>query len=264
METLVHVDDALAFLVQYVKSGHRDNPGYGYELELSNIVTSYLKETENWPPTIQYAHDHPRNREVSAAFFEAAWELCRRDVLRPSVRFLGGQGRADGSGYTITATGRLWIEKQTDEILIGGPDRISQLFEKFASQFGSAFLQRAAEAAHCHAFGNYLACCAMCGAATESILLAVAIAKEGDETRVLTSYQAAGGRHKLIKRIIGQARPGVAEPFRSATGLLSYWRDDAAHGLASSISEVEAHDALARLLRFAQFSTDQWDEAIGP
>jgi hypothetical protein len=256
----VHIDDALAFIVQYVKSGQKDNAYFRYEVYLSKIIQSYLKETGNLSPTIRGVQDHPQNRELSTAFFEAAWELCRRGVFRPSVQFLGGQGRADGSGYTITAKGRHWIGEQTAEAPIGGPDRISQQFEKFAQHFGSAFLQRASEASQCHAFGVYLACCAMCGAAVESILLAVAIAKAGDEALVLASYRAAGGRQKVINTIVGQARSVIAEPFRSATSLLSYWRDDAAHGLASTISEIEAHDALARLLRFAQFAADQWDE----
>jgi hypothetical protein len=52
----------------------------------------------------------------------------------------------------------------------------------------------------------------------------------------------------------------LAGPFRSATGLLSYWRDDAAHGIASDISEIEAHEALSRLLRFSQLANDNWEE----
>jgi len=256
----VHFNDALEFIVKYVKSGGKDDAYSGYEIHLSRIIEAYLKETGNWPPAIQYVHDHPQNRELSTAFFEAAWELCRRGALRPTVQFLGKQGSPEGSGYSITAQGRLWIEKETAEILIGGPDRISQLFEKFTQQFGAAFLQRASEAAHCHAFGVYLACCAMCGAAAESILLAVAIAKAGGEAPVLASYRTAGGRQKVISTIVGQSRPAIAEPFRTATSLLSYWRDDAAHGLASTISEIEAHHALARLLRFAQFAADQWEE----
>jgi hypothetical protein len=100
----------------------------------------------------------------------------------------------------------------------------------------------------------------MCGAAAESILLAVAIQKSGDEAATLTLYRTASGRRRVIEGIIGQARQTIAEPFRSATGLLSYWRDEAAHGLASAISEIEAHEALARLLRFAQFATENWDE----
>ncbi len=76
----------------------------------------------------------------------------------------------------------------------------------------------------------------------------------------LALYRAANGRRKVIDRVVGQAKATIAEPFRSAAGLLSFWRDAAAHGLASAISEIEAHEALARLMRFAQFSTENWDD----
>jgi hypothetical protein len=66
-----------------------------------------------------------------------------------------------------------------------------------------------------------------------------------------------------LRGIVGQARTALAGPFRSATGLLTYWRDDAAHGLTSDISEIEAHEALSRLLRFAQFANDNWAELTG-
>jgi hypothetical protein len=100
----------------------------------------------------------------------------------------------------------------------------------------------------------------MSGAAAESILLAVAIAKSGDEPSVMKIYEGAHGRRKIVDAIVGQARAAIASPFRSATGLLSYWRDDAAHGVVSNISEIEAHEALSRLLRFAQFANDNWVE----
>ena len=123
-----------------------------------------------------------------------------------------------------------------------------------------AFLRRANEAARCHSFGVNLAACAMCGAAAESIVLAVAIAKIGDEVSVLKGYLAAQGRKRTIDGIIHGARAGVADPFKAATDLLSYWRDEAAHGAASEISEIEAHTALGRLVRFAQFASDNWSE----
>jgi hypothetical protein len=100
----------------------------------------------------------------------------------------------------------------------------------------------------------------MCGAAAESILLPAAIAKTRDEVGILKSYRTVNGRQKVTDTVVGQARKPIDEQFRSATGLLSYWRDDAAHGLASTITEIESHEALARLLRFAQFVTDNWDE----
>jgi hypothetical protein len=97
----------------------------------------------------------------------------------------------------------------------------------------------------------------MCGASAESILLAVASAKSGDQEAVFKMYRAAGGRQKVIEQILPQS---IASPFRSATGLLSFWRDEAAHGTASEISEIEAHEAMARLIRFAQFTNDRWGE----
>jgi hypothetical protein len=90
------------------------------------------------------------------------------------------------------------------------------------------------------------------------------IAKSGDARTTLKAYQAASGRRRVVEKVVRQARPGIADPFKSATGLLSYWRDAAAHGLASTISEAEAHEALSRLLRFAQFANDNWDELTHP
>jgi hypothetical protein len=260
----MHLDDALEFIITYIKTPHKDQVNFGYEIYLPFIVKNCLAEFDPSSAHLQYAQDHPKNRELSPVFYEAAWELCRRGVLRPSVQFMGGQGIADGSGYSLTAQGRRWIEDGASVALLGGPDRISQLFEKLSGQLGSGFLQRATEAAHCHAFGVYVACCAMCGAAAESILLAVAVEKTKDEAAVLSSYRTASGRQKIISLIVGQAREPIAAPFRSATSLLSYWRDDAAHGLISTISEIEAHDAMARLLRFSQFTTDNWTELTRP
>jgi hypothetical protein len=114
------------------------------------------------------------------------------------------------------------------------------------------------EAALCHSFGANLAACAMCGAAAESIVLAIAIAKTGDEGAALKTYLAHQGRKRTIDSIIHGARAGIADAFKAATDLLSYWRDEAAHGTASEISEIEAHTALARLVRFAQFACDNW------
>jgi hypothetical protein len=104
----------------------------------------------------------------------------------------------------------------------------------------------------------------MCGAAAESIILAVAITKRGDEQEVLDMYRAASGRKKVTDFVTGHLKPALSEPFRSATGLLSYWRDEAAHGAISNISEIEAHEAVSRLLRFAQFTSDNWHDLTQP
>ena len=102
----------------------------------------------------------------------------------------------------------------------------------------------------------------MCGAAAESIVLAIAVAKSGDEATVLKTYLATQGRKRTIDGIVHAARASIADAFKAATDLLSYWRDEAAHGRASEISEIEAHTALGRLVRFAQFASDNWAELI--
>ena len=72
-----------------------------------------------------------------------------------------------------------------------------QLIEQFRTMYGDGFFQRAQEAIRCHFATAYLACCVMCGAATESIMLRAAINKKGDEEPVLKEYRRAGGRRHV-------------------------------------------------------------------
>lgn len=262
MPSLPNTDDAIAFFVDFARSPRRDGyPSYGYELWLPNIVVAYMREVER--ETSHEPHNSPRAEALSPVFYDAGWELCRRGILRPGLEHLHGQATSDGAsgnGYSVSQAGRQWLASAGAAVTVVQGGRLSQLFVTLAQRLGPGFLQRAQEAASCHWSGAYLACCAMCGAAAESILLAVAIARTNDEATVLGQYRSAGGRRKVIDGIVGGLRAAIADPFRSATGLLGYWRDEAAHGTASSISEIEAHDALARLLRFAQFTNDNWNE----
>jgi hypothetical protein len=52
--------------------------------------------------------------------------------------------------------------------------------------------------------------------------------------------------------------------YGSDDGRKHHWRDDAAHGMATTISEVEAYASLIQLLRLAQFCSDQWDDLTAP
>jgi hypothetical protein len=92
------------------------------------------------------------------------------------------------------------------------------------------------------------------------LLLATAISKTGDEHQVLRDYATAGGRRRVEKLLIGQAQRALQEEYRGYTSLLKYWRDEAAHGKASGITNNEAYTALAHLLRFAMFVNDHWNE----
>jgi hypothetical protein len=103
----------------------------------------------------------------------------------------------------------------------------------------------------------------MCGAAAESILLALAIAKNGDEAEVLRMYAAANGRSKVENLLIGQAGDRIKSQVRGLTELMKDWRDEAGHGRFSEISADEAATALDLLLRFALFADKEWDQIIG-
>jgi hypothetical protein len=262
----MHIDDAASFIVDLIRTPRPSDgyPMYGYEVYIPVVIRDYLKEVEKPPGHPSTWLDGPRSRELSPIFYEAAWELCRRGILRPGIKRLGAQAAGEGDGYSVTSFGRAWIAQGAPAFVVAEPGRMGQLFSSLSARLGSGFLQRANEAVLCHKFGTYLACCAMCGAAAESILLSVAIAKSEDEKAILALYRAAHGRRKVVDGIAGRAKAAISEQFRSATGLLSYWRDEASHGAASNISEIEAHEALARLLRFSQFVSDNWAELIGP
>ncbi len=262
----MHIEDAAAFIVDCRRNPrpHDGYSNYGYEVWLPKLIVAYLKEIVRSSERIDPRG--PPSQKYAPVFYDAAWNLCRQGVLRPGVKDSIGAGPANGAstdGYSLTAVGRSWIEQGAPDVFLADPDRLSQMFDKLSPRFDRGFSQRATEAVRCHRFGAYLGCCAMCGAAAESILLAVAVAKSGDERTTLGLYKSSNGRRKVIDQIVAQARQAISEPFRSATGLLSYWRDEAAHGLTSTISEIEAHTALARLLRFAQFTADNWEEITG-
>jgi len=231
------------------------NGTYGNDIWLANIARAYWANRID-PQTITAQHYVP--------FYDAAWELCRIGVLRPgpfASMGMGGVGGGvySGDGYSITRFGAGWVA-DPDRRAIGDPSRMSELFAAFALKYGPGFSQRANEAIRCHRTGNYLATCVMAGAAAESILLAIAVAKLKDEPKVLKDYASSGGRGRVTKMVVTGLGASAARTFEAALQVLHYWRDDAAHGMATTILEVEAYASLTQLLRLAQFCSDRWDE----
>ena len=140
----------------------------------------------------------------------------------------------------------------------------------YRARFGASFHERGQEAIRCYGAHAYLACCTMCGAAAEAILLAIAVANEPwiamskeDEARVLGQYNASGGRRRVENLILGKARRELHDEYVGYMTLLKYWRDQAAHGKVSDIKDNEAYTSLALLLRFAIFVNENWSELIG-
>jgi hypothetical protein len=128
---------------------------------------------------------------------------------------------------------------------------------------GEGYAQRATEAARAYRTGNYLAASIMCGAAAESILLALATAKVGDEGKVLVEYNTTGGRRRLAKRVCTNVSTALATQLEAYLHPLGRWHDGAGHAAMTTVSEVEAHMGLTDLLRLAQFAHDHWVELTG-
>lgn len=62
----------------------------------------------------------------------------------------------------------------------------------------------------------------MCGAASESVLLAVPIAKVGDEKSVLKDYNKPKGRSAVVELVFGKNPKGIEQRFgESAMNLLT-------------------------------------------
>jgi len=258
----VEQEDATTLLIEWLRSPDHGGYGqYGYDVFVPHLLRQYLQRHEG----LSHHELEHRVRELMPAFFAAGWELCRRGILRPGVNEYGAQATDQGnagSGYSITPFGQQWLEEaDRDDYVPTEPGRFAQMLAEYRSKFGEGFHERGQEAVRCYGAHSYLACCVMSGAATESILLATAIAKSNEE-EVLKLYMSASGRHRVENIVIGKARGQLQSEYHGYASLLKYWRDAAAHGHASGVSENEAYTAIALLLRFAMFTNDNWDELL--
>lgn len=259
----MQVQDALLFLVDCLRTnGLRGCTNYGYDLYLPPAIHKYLcTEGQNvtWGDSQMVT--------VSPVFMDAAWELCRRGVLRPGVREWQQQETRTGTaglGFSVTPFGRTWLaEADLDVFVPTEPESFAKLLAPYTTRFGIGFKQRSQEAIRCYGSHAYLACCTMCGAAAESVLLAVAVAKTGDEAHVLKMYCAAQGRSRVEKLVVGQAPEPIRRNIEGLSSLLKYWRDVTAHGMAAEVEDIEAYTSLALLLRYSQYVHESWNDLTG-
>jgi len=249
--------DAALQLIEWIRSGAKSEySSYGYEVYVPNLLYK-----------IAGAHNKNEVTALSRVFYNAAWGLCRRGILRPGAIEYGGQTTEDGQtgGFTITPFGREWLsEADEDDFVPTEPERFAALMADFQPRFGNGFHSRTQEAIRCYGAHAYFACCSMAGAAMESILLAIAIEKTQDPEKALSQYLASGGRGRIWNLIFGQAPERLRKDCEPLFHVLSYWRDASSHGSSNSVSANEAYTALAMLLRFCNIVNDRWDELIVP
>lgn len=253
-------EDATKLFIEWLRNPqYNGHTSYGYDIYVPSLIRVYTEQKR-----IDHFEIDKALAKFSPLFYNAAWEFCRRGIIRPGISEYGAQDTPDGSagnGYSITTFGQQWLSESTlDDFVPTEPERFAQMLEPYKGRFGVNFHQRVQEAIRCYGAHAYLACCAMCGAAAESVLLAATIAKTKDEAKVLATYRSTSGHNKIENLLIGQAGSSVKEEFKSYHALLKYWRDEAAHGHSSKISESEAYTALAMLLRFVMFIDNRWSE----
>lgn len=270
----MHYEDAIKFLLEKLKANPRAFANLSGQPVLFDVwvPTASLLFAREADPTDARLFNPEAIREeryapIWLAFYDAAAELSRRGILRLGEKIPMAQGAPRytlSDGYSITAAGYDWLSRTATRYIPVAPSRYLDCLENPGRVLGPGFLQRAGEAAGCHAHENHLACCAMCGAAAESALLAIANAKTDAPERVQREYKKRDGRRNVTKLIFGSTPTSVLEnQFESAFSLLTYWRDEAAHGGPSTITHVEAYDALDRLLRLGFFVWDNWQALTG-
>jgi hypothetical protein len=259
----VHTDEAFEFLVERLAvipehkgrfASNARSGTYGCDISIPQIAVAY------WQPRDSTFDPSNLQEEQCQPFYDAAWDLCRIGVIRPGEPAPRGISKAQcfGEGYTITAFGRVWLQDAKNRPAID-PSRLSGVFLAFQDKFGQGYSQRATEAVRTYRTNNYLAACVMAGAAAESVLLAVAIAKDG-ESQVLRDYKTSSGRRRVTARVVSGVSGGIAAQFQAALQVLHHWRDDAGHGTMTTISEIEAFASLTQLLKLAQFASDHWEQ----
>jgi hypothetical protein len=254
----IHFDDALEVLIKYLAAlPQTTTKDHGGDLWIPHVVQGYwqLQPDPVGGDDLEDRHYQP--------FYDAAWELSRIGVLRPGEFAPRGwatdAGLFSGDTFSITRFGRTWLKDATQRP-IADPGRLSHALQEFGARFGGGYAQRATEAVRTHRASNYLAACVMAGAAAEAILLSLATAKMGDPAKVLVEYNATGGRRRVIKRMGSNAAPALGVQLEGLLAPFVHWHDSAGFATMTSVSEIEARNALTDLLRLAQFVKEHWDE----
>lgn len=252
MTAEMKLDEAIAVLVLALKA--KTAGQYGYDLFPKKVAQDKAHEL--------YRHDgDEKNRyaiRIAPVVFDAAWELCRRGIVRPGPREITDQ--VVEFGYSLTANGRSWLATADDaQLLLTQPGSLGVALAGFRDKYGDAYYQRSQEALKCRDGEAWLACCAMAGASAEAILLAIANAKTKDEERIRREYFSSGGRKKVTDIITGKLPQHLRQTLVTFTGIISFWRDEASHGALTMLSTANADEALRQLLHMAQWVDRQWD-----
>ncbi|MCC7427244.1 MAG: hypothetical protein IT557_10080 [Alphaproteobacteria bacterium] len=258
------IDEAIAFIVERLRVPV-GKPGYGtlsqngYDVFIDKTVQSYLESVALIPGQrmLPGAHLTPAAQEVGQKFLDAAWELCRRGMFRPSTRYVNAMGADGGRGYSLTGYGEEWV--RSGQVPMSRSAMLKVLTEHH-DLLGDAFVQRAIEALECFNTGMFLAACAMAGAAAEAVLLKIGEEKLG-LAKAGELLDQPNGRQKLIDAVfVGlEKKQTLRTRFVDHLRIVTDWRDHAAHGHPTRIDHEHADTAINKLLRLVKLVGEDWD-----
>jgi hypothetical protein len=255
------VEDAADYIADVLKEQPAAVKGTECDLWMPTVCLRFVQERVG--RQMSSSDNDQAVEEISSSFLDAAWQLSRLGVLRPAhYGDYGTLGNRNGEkmGYSITAFGRGWIaEHKSPAYIPTDPGRLQSLLLRRKDLFGAAFVLRVNDAALCYQAHAYYACCAMIGAAAESILLAAGIAKLG-ESAAQELYFGRSGRKQLTAAVLKGCTEATARDFRFHTDLISSWRDESAHADSTSIGETEAFTNMRGLIRFTHFAEERWQQ----
>lgn len=268
----IHPEDALSHFRRWLRrqlERRRSRSAGRLQFSLYSVIDEVLEQEqrrhrgENPNGMIMYVRDPLPN---SDSFQDAAWELVARGVIRPALtRPDGHQTVFTGTEFVVTEYGERWVaEASPVDVIPSESGRFGSILASYRELFGEAYHARAQEAMQCYQAHAYLACCTMCGAAAEAILLSLAIERTQDQRAVLNAYRGGAGRSRVERILSNQQNNVVRDQLEEFGALIKYWRDDAAHAVRSRLTEQEAFMALLLLLRLATFAHERWAEITSP
>ncbi len=250
------VGEASEYLIEYLRIGKGAASRYGCDAWMEDVIAEYLFENTDTPR--ERGMNPSWSNPLAPSFLAAAWDLCRFGVLRPGGHDFAAHSAGQLQSFSITPFGKTWLaESPPWNYVPTSFDRLSKLLDAFTPRFGNSYHERAIDAARCYSAHAYFACCAMVGAAAESILLTVGEVKLGEDVAVKTY---TSGTSRLEKRILANCGERVKRGLPTHTGLIGVWRGYSAHAAAVNLSEDQALMALRGLLHFSHFAEDNWKE----
>jgi hypothetical protein len=137
----MQVEDAQKAIVRWIREAPTSTyPNYGYDIYISNVIRWVLERRG-----LSDRSETDRTiRALSPVFYAAAWELCRRGIIRPGVREYALQATEHGNageGYSVTPFGRTWAaESDRDDFVPTEPERFGQMLAPFQKHFGPGFV----------------------------------------------------------------------------------------------------------------------------